>query len=164
MAEVTEVRLPGVGVRHEFETEDGQRLGVLTHRGGRRELLVYSERDPDACQSSVNLGVDAARTLAELLGASSVSEEAAAMTRIEGLAIDWIEVPDDQGKAAGRSIAELAMRSATGASIIAVLRGGPPPVTIPAPEPSEVLAAGDTVVVAGTPDGIERARILLAGR
>lgn len=162
MADVTEVRLPGVGVRHEFETEDRRRVGVLTHRGGRRELLVYSESDPDSCESALTLGVDESRTLAELLGGSSVSEEAAAMTRIEGLAIDWIEVPDERS-AAGRSIADLAMRTATGVSIIAILRGGDTPRTIPAPEPAEVLEGSDTIVVAGTPDGIERARALLTG-
>ena len=40
MPEVRETMLPGVGVRHEFETADGERVAVLTHRGGRRELAV----------------------------------------------------------------------------------------------------------------------------
>jgi K+/H+ antiporter YhaU regulatory subunit KhtT len=44
MPEVYETRLPGVGVRHDFTTAEGERVAVLTHRGGRRELAVY-ERD-----------------------------------------------------------------------------------------------------------------------
>ena len=36
MPEVRETLLPGVGVRHEFTTASGERVAVLTHRGGRR--------------------------------------------------------------------------------------------------------------------------------
>jgi TrkA domain protein len=158
MGEVTEVRLPGIGVRHEFDTADGVRVGVLTHRGGRRELLVYAEDDPDRCRTTVQLDSDDTRTLAELLGASQVSESVAAMERIAGLAIAWLPVETDAIGAGGRAIADLAMRTQTGVSIIAVLRGDTP---IPAPEPTELLLPGDIAVVAGTPEGIERARALL---
>ncbi len=47
MADVTEVRLPRVGVRHEFTTAEGERIGVLSHRNGRREIVVYDRDDPD---------------------------------------------------------------------------------------------------------------------
>ena len=158
MAEVSETVLPGIGVRHEFDTSDGVRIGVLTHRGGRRELLVYDAHDPDSVSSHVRLDHDETRTLAELLGASSVSEKAAAMERIEGLAIDWVRVDPEQVGENGKAIAELQMRTNTGVSIIAVLRGEVP---VPAPGPEEVLLPGDTVVVTGTPEGIEKARALL---
>ena len=157
MAEVTEVALPGIGVRHEFDTTEGVRVGVLTHRGGRRELLVYDSDDVDAVRAVVRLNPDETRTLAELLGASSVSEKAAAMERIEGLAIDWVRV-DAARVEGGKAIAELQMRTRTGVSIIAILRGDVP---VPAPGPEEILQAGDTVVVTGTPEGIDKARALL---
>ena len=51
MADVRETKLPGVGVRHEFTTDDGTDLGVLVHHDGRREILVYDSDDPDACSS-----------------------------------------------------------------------------------------------------------------
>ena len=68
MPDVSETNLPGVGVRHDFTTATGQRLGVIAHRGGRRELLVYDTDDPDACRTVMQLDVDDARTLAEVLG------------------------------------------------------------------------------------------------
>ena len=34
MADVTETQLPGVGVRHEFTTADGERVAVLTTAAG----------------------------------------------------------------------------------------------------------------------------------
>ena len=58
MPEVTEVRLPGVGVRHDYTTEAGERVGVLTHRGGRREILVYDRDDPDRCRAVLHLSAD----------------------------------------------------------------------------------------------------------
>lgn len=40
MTELNEVDLPGVGVRYEFVTEQGQRVGVVAHRSGRRDVYV----------------------------------------------------------------------------------------------------------------------------
>jgi TrkA domain protein len=33
--------LPGVGWRFELTTRDGRRLGVVAHRSGQRDLVVY---------------------------------------------------------------------------------------------------------------------------
>jgi TrkA domain protein len=66
--------VPGVGVRHDFTTSDGTRVGMLTHDSGERELLVYDERDPDECRTSLRLSEDDARALADLLGGSQVIE------------------------------------------------------------------------------------------
>ena len=158
MPDVTEIPLPGIGVRHEFTTGSGVPVGVLTHRGGRRELVIYDPGDRDATQVAVRLTADDSRTLAELLGATSISERAAATTRIEGLAIDWLTVADEKVGRDGKAIAELAIRTRTGVSIIAIIRGE---TAIPAPEPSVLLLPGDTAVVTGTVDGMEAARRLL---
>ena len=48
MVDVQETKLPGIGVRHEFVTDDGNRLAVLSHRTGRRDLLIYDSADPDS--------------------------------------------------------------------------------------------------------------------
>ena len=79
MSEVLETQLPGVGVRHEFDTDNGQRIGVIVHRDGRREVVVYHHDDPDACSTVLDLTAASARTIAELLGASQVSETVAAV-------------------------------------------------------------------------------------
>ena len=101
MADVEETALPGVGVRYEFLSAAGQRLGVLLHRTGRRELLIYRRDDPDECSQSIDLGLDDARTLAELLGAYRVIEQLGALHQdVEGLSIDWIEIVFQVGLAA----------------------------------------------------------------
>lgn len=160
MTQVSETHLPGVGVRHDFKTHEGDRIGVLSHRSGRRELLLYDRDDPDACRSVIHLDIEDTRTLSELLGASRVSESVAAVQQqVEGLAIDWITV-GARSSYAGATIADSELRTRTGVSIVAVVRGE---TTVPAPEPTFVLGAGDVAVVVGTPEGISTAFDLLQG-
>lgn len=157
MAEVTEVRLPGVGVRHEYTTAEGERIGVLSHRSGRREIVVYDRHDPDRSRAVLHLSGDDAHTLAELLGAPHLSEALSSVQRIEGLAIDWVSVAATS-KAAGTTIGEGRYRAVTGASIVAVLHGD---TTVPGPGPGQRLEAGDVAVAVGSAEALSRLRQLL---
>jgi TrkA domain protein len=74
MTQIDETLLPGVGVRHDFTTVAGARIGLITYRDGRRELLLYDERDPDECRASISLDDEDARALADLLGGSQIIE------------------------------------------------------------------------------------------
>ncbi len=69
---VEETALPGVGVRYEFVDASGKRVGVVVHRDGRREIVVYDRPDDDACRRARRLEPGDARTLARLLGASGL--------------------------------------------------------------------------------------------
>ena len=156
--EIQETALPGVGLRHDFTTRAGRQLGVVTHRTGRRDLLLYDRDDPDATQEVIRLTQEEADTLAELLGANRLVEHLAAVAqRIEGLAIDWLPIRPDS-PFAGRSIADTQARSRTGVSIVAIVRGDG---AIPAPTPDAVLGPGDTLVVVGTARGIKELSKLL---
>lgn len=158
MAEVRETQLPGVGVRHEFTTDSGQHIGVISHRGGRREVLVYDKADPDACSGVIHLSEGDTRTLAELLGVSKVTDSLTAVEQqIEGLGIDWVPIGDASGFV-GKSIADGMFRTRTGVSIVAVVRGES---TVPAPRPEFVFAAGDTAVCVGTSEGLDAVRAIL---
>lgn len=150
MPDVTEVRLPGVGVRHEYTTAAGDRVGVLTLRGGRRELLVYDRDDPDRCSSMLHLTADDTHTLAELLGASQMTEAVASVQNIEGLAMNWVTVVPESA-VVGSTIGDGQFRTRTGVSIVAVVRGT---TTVPSPEPDFRFEAGDVAVAIGTPDGL----------
>lgn len=159
MATVRETKLPGVGVRHEFTTSSGVVVGVLKRSAGRHDVLVYDRDDPDICTSVLRLDAEDTRTLAELLGASQLTEGLGAVQQqVEGLVIEWITVAADSG-AVGTTIGDGAYRTRTGASIVAVLRGG---TSIPAPGPDLALAAGDTAVAVGTAGGLAGLRALLS--
>lgn len=160
MPEVTETHLPGVGVRHDFTTAAGERVGVLSHRSGRHELVVYSRRDPDACLATLHLSPEDTRTLAELLGATKVSEVLSAVQqRLEGVAIDWITVTAGS-PFAGSTIGHGQFRTRTGVSVVAVVRDE---MTVPAPGPDFTFEAGDVAVAVGTPRGLAEFAELFEG-
>jgi TrkA domain protein len=158
MPDVTEIQLPGVGVRHEFTTGGGEKVGVLSYRGGRREIVVYDRADPDACRTVFHLNRDDAHTLAELLGASQIAEVISdVQQRLEGLAIDWLTLPAGS-EAVGTTIGAGQFRTRTGVSVVAIIRGD---TSIPAPGPEVAFEDGDVLVAIGTPDGLARMRDLL---
>lgn len=161
MSEIREVKLPGVGVRYEFETAERKRIGVISHRTGLREIYVSRSDDPDEFKRVLELSQDDARTLAELLGATRVAEQLAELQqRIEGLVIDWLPVRQDSPYV-GRTIGDARIRSRTGVSVVAIVRGED---AVPAPEPDERLDNGDYLVVVGTARGVEEAvKLLRAG-
>ena len=104
MTDINEVQLPGVGVMHEFITKSGTRVGVISHRTGRKEVVVGDREDPDASRSVLELGEQDARTLAELLGGSRVTEALAELQqKVEGLAIDWLPLSPTPRTPADRS-------------------------------------------------------------
>jgi len=158
MANVNEIRLPGVGVRYEFVTSSGARVAVIHHRSGLRELVTYEEDDPDTSREILRLDPEDGRTLVELLGGSHVAQELAKLRQsVEGLAIDWLPVPAGTPYA-GRSIGDTQARTRTGASIVAVLRGEE---AVPAPGPEFELREDDTLVVVGTTRGVEELAVIL---
>ena len=159
MSNITETTLPGVGVRHEFTTKGGERLGTITHRSGRRDLLIFSAKDPDACSRSVRLEDEDADILADLLGAQSSVQREQDKVRgeIGGLTLDWLPIATDW-KCSGVSIADTQIFDQTGVAVVAVMRHGEP---IPTPDGNFRLRAGDVAIVVGAPETIQRAQELL---
>jgi len=159
MTNVEETPLPGVGIRYGFTTEGGQQLTVLHSHTGRHDLFSGDPEDPDASRLVCNLTEDDARTLAELLGASRVVREIDHVQQgIQGLVIEWLTVPRGS-TAAGRTIGELEIRSSTGVTVAAVIRGEQ---TMPVPGPTLRLDEGDVLVVMGAGNSLERVTKLLA--
>lgn len=159
MTEVRETRLPGVGVKHDFTTDDGRDVGVLVHRDGRRDIVVYDADDPDTCSMQITMSAPDTRTLAELLGTSQVNAAVQSVQQeIEGLAIEWLTI-DPASPSAGRTIGDGEFRTKTGVSVVAVIRGDSPS---PAPGPDFGLLADDVIVCVGTTDGLNLVRHLIA--
>ncbi len=160
MATVRETNLPGIGVKHDFTTDDGRDVGVLVHRDGRRDIVVYDAKDPDTCSAQISFSASDTRTLTELLGASRVTEAIGVVTQeVEGLGIEWLPI-STTSPAVGVTIGQGAYRTKTGASIVAVIRGA---TAHPAPDPDFRIEDGDTVVAAGTSVGLAALTDLIAG-
>lgn len=161
MVDIDETELPGIGIRREFTTRGGTRLGVVETRSGTRDLLLYDRDDPDMCRVVVPLGEKDSDVLSNLLGANVVRNDAASkLMNLEGLAIDWISV-DPASVVADMSIGAAEIRSRTGATVAAIIDGND---SVPGPGPDEILRGGTTIVAVGSNEGVMRLHALLSSQ
>lgn len=157
--DVERTALPGIGLQHVFTTARGRRIGAISHRDGRRDLIVYDRVDPDTCVLTVPLTVEEAGALAELLGTARIVERLTELHRqVEGLVS--LQIPIAAGSPYdGRLLGDTQARTRTGASIVAVVRDGN---VVASPRPDFRFHAGDIVVVVGTDEGATAVSDLLA--
>jgi TrkA domain protein len=156
--DVKETLLPGVGLRYEFDNSDGDRIGVIAHRKGDFEVLVYASNDPDRARRVFRLTEREAEAMAQILGAPRMVESYADLTKeVPGLDAGQVEV-GIQSPYAGRPLGDTRARTRTGASIVAIVRDEQ---VLASPGPDENLALNDVLVVIGTADGIAAVRQLV---
>ncbi|MFC4945734.1 cation:proton antiporter regulatory subunit [Pseudonocardia sp. GCM10023141] len=146
--------LPGIGVRKDFALRSGRRIGVVTHRDGKIELILSKPDDPDACLAELPLSADEASTLANLLGAPQLVAQLNEEHRdLPG--IHTRQIPIGSGSPFdGRTLGDTALRTRTGVSVVAVMRAGQ---VHPSPTPDFTLTAGDLMVTVGTSEGLDNA-------
>lgn len=144
MIQIERRELPGVGAGYTLHTSEGQLLGVISHRSGRRELLLYSVDDPDDVDRSVALSPAEAQQVAELLHPVTTIDHLTQLGRQSGIAVAGLSVtagsPYD-GRRLGDAV------TGTGATAIAIIREEQ---TISRPDAGQVLAGGDILITAGT--------------
>lgn len=151
--------LPGIGTRQDFMVKTGNRIGVITHRDGRADLIVSRRDDPDTCVASIPLTSEEAATLASLLGAPQLVAQLEEQHRdMTGVSTRQVPLPPGSPYD-GRTLGDTAMRTRTSVSIVAVVRAG---TVHPSPRPNFRLAAGDLVVMVGTTTGLDQAADVLA--
>ena len=154
MVDVRRVKLPGVGMLHTFVTDDGGKVGVITHRSGHSDLITFADaEDGDARKVSLRLDEDEAHTLAELLGGTRITESLSGLDQIPGLSIDWYHVDYDD-HIAGQPLGSMTSRGLPGVTVVAVVRGES---ANPAPDEDFKVFPGDTLVVAGAPEKVAKA-------
>ncbi|HWH25257.1 MAG TPA: TrkA C-terminal domain-containing protein [Pseudolysinimonas sp.] len=154
MVDVRRVKLPGVGVLHTFVSDDGGKVGVITHRSGHSDLITFADaEDGDARKVSLRLDEDEAHTLAELLGGTRITESLTGLDQIPGLSIDWFHV-DYEAHIAGQPLGNMTTRGLPGVTVVAVVRGES---ANPAPDADFKVFPGDTLVVAGAPEKVAKA-------
>ncbi|MEX2464333.1 MAG: hypothetical protein WD428_00500, partial [Gaiellaceae bacterium] len=113
--ELSETRLPGIGVKYSFRTAHGGRITVIQHNEGLREIYFFQRADDDEPTAVIQLEDDEARQLGSIVGGAyerpKIVEELE--MALGELTIEWIPVPDDS-PAIGKSLAEAAFRARTG--------------------------------------------------
>ncbi|RSM85276.1 potassium transporter TrkA [Kibdelosporangium aridum] len=150
--------LPGIGTRQDFAVRSGRRIGVIAHRDGGFDLIVSKQDDPDAGVTSIPLSPEEAATLAGLLGAPQLVSQLSEQHRDVG-SVSTQQLPVTAFT--NRALGDTALRTRTGASIVAVVRAG---VAHASPGPEFLFQNGDLAVVVGTAAGLDvAAKILTDG-
>ncbi len=145
---IYETEVPGVGHKFEMDLDGDERLVVIIHHDGKRD--VYRRPDPDADSEQLfSLSGKQARQLGSILeGAYFQPVELDEVEVPLGDAIiEWYDVGDSE--LAGQTLEDADLRDRVGVSVIAIQRGEE---TIPNPQADTRIEAEDTVVTIGTRD------------
>mgnify|MGYP002338709666 CR=1 FL=1 len=149
---IYESDLPGVGKKFEIEIEDEQRLVIVTHNTGKREVLLKATEGADS-EKLFELPDRLARTVGTILEGAyfqPVQSEQVETMLAEGTFLEWYNV-DEKSEIAGQTLADARVRERTGVSVAAIERAGS---VVPSPQADTVIEVGDTLVVIGSQEDL----------
>jgi len=150
VANLREYDLPGIGKKFVLKTYSKERLAVIIHHEGKREIYILSQDEEPL--ASVVLQDEEARQLGAVIGGAYYKPTAVENLEeaLDQLKIEWYLV-DAASPMAGKSIAELEIRQRYGVSVVMVVRKQE---NFPHPPASFIFADKDTVAVLGKPDDL----------
>jgi TrkA domain protein len=149
--DVKEVLLPGVGLRYEFTSHNGDRIGIIARRGGDFDVVLYGPDDPDQARPVLHLTEAEAEAVAQILGAPRIAERFTELSRgLPGIETGQVHIVAGS-PFVGHPLGDTRARTRTGASIVAIVRNEE---VVASPGPAEMLHARDVLIVIGTEDGI----------
>jgi TrkA domain protein len=148
MSTIREAALPGVGRKFQVETVNGDRLVIVIHDDGTRELYHFTRKNPDHAASVVRLEDAEARQIAGIIGGLTYVPKALPSAEIvlDDLLLEWYTIPAGAA-AVGKTIRDLQVRTATSASIVSIIE--PDRVKRLNPEADTILNEGATLILAG---------------
>lgn len=144
---VYETDVPGVGRKFEYELDGEDRLVVLIHHDGKREVYRRPSADADSTKL-FELTDRQAREFGTILEGAyfqPLDLESVQVPLGEAI-IEWTDLPEDS-PLSGQSLERATIRRRTGVSVVAVQRGEE---TVANPDPEFELQAGDILVTLGT--------------
>jgi len=148
MSTISEVFLPGVGRKFQIETMTGDRLVIVIHDDGTRELYHFTRTNLDRAASVLRLSDGEARQIAGIVGGLTYVPRNLPMAEVilGDLVLEWFTI--ERGAACvGRTIRDLKVRTLTGASIVSIIESDQTKRTNP--EADTVLNEGATLIAAG---------------
>ena len=148
MSTISEAFLPGVGRKFQVETTSGDRLVIVIHDDGLRELYHFARKNLDRPASVLRLSDGEARQIAGIIGGLTYVPRSLPMAEVvlEDLVLEWFTI-EPGAACVGRSIRDLQVRTRTGASIVSIIE--PDQTKRTNPEADTVLNVGATLIAAG---------------
>ena len=149
-----ETDLPGIGKKFSIITSHKDKIDVIIYINGKRELFIFEKDDYDEPVANVVLNEEEANQLGSILMGVYFKPETEKTKEclLKNLVIEWIEV-DKNSPLVNHSLKDLQIRQKTGAIVISIIRGDK---TIINPPPDEIIREGDTLVLAGSKEQIEK--------
>ncbi|MEW5954851.1 MAG: cation:proton antiporter regulatory subunit [Bacillota bacterium] len=171
VATIREAELPGVGKKYEIVTENGEKITVVIHDDGVREIYHFNcDCDDDEPVSSVVLTDQESRQIGAIIQGSFYQPKALEQVELalKGMVIEWIKIPAGS-PIVGNTIGKLEMRKRRGVIVIAVIEGAPEhdlkhdlrADSKINPGPNFEFRAGQTLVVAGRRSSVEALQTLI---
>jgi len=126
----------------------GDRLTIVIHDDGTRELYHFSRKNLDRPASVLRLTDGEARQIAGIVGGLTYVPKSLPSTEVvlEDLVLEWFTLP--QGAfAVGKTISQLQLRTRSGASVVSIIE--PKGTKRTNPEATTLLNEGATLILAG---------------
>jgi TrkA domain protein len=148
MSFFSESNLPGIGKKINCTTHSKEKITLIIHHDGKRELYIMDNGGTPVAGISL-LDEEARRIGAFLSGAKYTPRSVKNLeSALEGIKIDWIRLQKGS-PIIGKQLGVLNIRKKTKVSIAAVLNDDQ---FIPNPSPEYIFKEGDTCVVMGEPE------------
>jgi K+:H+ antiporter subunit KhtT len=148
MSTISEAYLPGVGRKFQIETLRGDRVVIVIHDDGAREVYHFERKNMERPASVIILTDGEARQMAGIVGGLTYVPKAMPTSEVvlEDLVLDWFTI--EPGAACiGKTIRDLQARTVTGASIVSLVESNHTKRTNP--EADTVINEGATLILAG---------------
>ncbi len=144
---IRESELPGIGCKFEVITKGNEKMVIVIHDDGRREMYHF-DADHEESISSVSLRDSEARQIAAILGGMVYRPQALDTIEMafEGLSIEWFKVGNN-APVVQKTIGSLHVRNTYNVTIIAILKKNMKKFFNPGPD--SIIEAGDMLVLSG---------------
>lgn len=160
MKMIKETSLPGIGKKFQLQTRSGEKIVIVVHDDGRREIYHFYHDDPDDSISMVTLDDEESRCIAAILGGMTYRPKALETVDVAlgDMLIEWYKIEPD-AYAVGKTIKDLCIRQVTGGTIIAIVEEDQSKTVNPGPEAA--FRNGATVVILGEKNQVKACKKLL---
>ncbi|AQY42676.1 cation:proton antiporter regulatory subunit [Bacillus thuringiensis] len=151
---IRESELPGIGYKFHIVTKDNNKMVIVIHDDGRREMYHF-DSDHEESIFSVSLCDSEARKLAAILGGMVYKPQALETIEMafEGITIEWFKV-ENKAFAIEKTIGQLEIRKIYNVTVIAIIRENMKKLFNPGPE--SVIENGDMLVVSGERNEVKK--------